>query len=74
MSFGKGRNVLKYLRPTPSEIERLALRETDYRYYSSFTPITPGFFPAVGVLLAVGAAAVLISPFRLLSRLCRRAR
>ena len=46
--------MLKYLRPTRMEIERLALCETDYRYYSQFTSITPGFFLALGVLLAVG--------------------
>jgi hypothetical protein len=66
--------VLKYLRPTATEIERLALRETDYRHYPQFTPITPGFFLALGVLLAVAAAAVVISPFRLIIRVSYHAR
>jgi hypothetical protein len=66
--------LIKYLRPTPSEVERLALRETDHRYCSEFAPITLGFLAAVAMLVAIGIAAVVISPFRLIGRLLGRVR
>jgi hypothetical protein len=66
--------LIKYLQPTSSEIERLALRETDHRYCSEFTAITLGFPAAVVILVAIGFAAVVISPFRLIGGLLGRVR
>lgn len=65
-------SLLEYLRPTPAEIERLALRETDPARYAEFEPITRGFAYALGILLMVGIAAAAVTPFRLLARMLQR--
>lgn len=59
---------MQLLQPGPDEIERLALRETDPSHYAEFEPITRGPVAAVVIVLAVGMAAVLVTPFRLLRR------
>ena len=61
-------NLLARLRPTDREIYELALRETDPREYSRFTPITHGSVFAIVGLAAVGIAAIVCTPFWLLRR------
>ena len=67
-------SLLGSLRPTPAEIERLALRETDPAHVDEFEPITRGLPFAIASLIAIGAAAVVVSPFRLAMRLLARDR
>jgi hypothetical protein len=61
--------MLKYLRPTPNEIERIALRETDLHQYSDFEPITRGPIVAVLILTGVCCAAAILVPLSLIRRL-----
>jgi len=59
-------SLLARLRPTEREVYELAIRETNPRLYSQFTPITRGFAFAVLALAALGVFAVLCTPFWLL--------
>ena len=65
-------NLIALLKPTPEEIERLAIRESDPEHYNEFAPIERGPLVALAILLYVGVAAVLTAPFRILSRAWRR--
>lgn len=65
-------SLFAHLRPTPSEVERLALRETDPARYADFEPITRGFAYTACMIVVVGIAAVVVSPFRLAAALLRR--
>lgn len=58
--------VLARLRPTDREVYELAKRETDPGLYEQFTPITRGFLFASLALVALGALAVICTPFWLL--------
>lgn len=66
-------SLLERLRPTPREIEQLALRETDPARCAEFEPITSGPLAALALLAFVGFAALLVTPFRLAARFFRRA-
>lgn len=66
------RRLAKAMAPTTEEIRRLARRETDPALAGRFAPITRGPVVAVLVLAAVGAAALLVAPFRLAAAALRR--
>jgi hypothetical protein len=68
------RRLAKALAPTSEEIRRLARRETDPREVGRFQPITRGPVVAVLVLAAVGVAAIVVAPFRLLAAAVGRPR
>jgi len=59
-------SLLARLRPTEREVYELAIRETDPRLYSQFTPIARGFPFAVLALLGLGLFAIICTPFWLL--------
>ena len=63
--------LMRLLQPSEREIERLALRETDPDRYEHYRPIERGPLVAVGVLVFVAVAAVVVSPLRLIFRLLR---
>lgn len=58
--------LLARLRPTEREVYELAIRETDPRRYSEFTPISRGLPFALLSLFGLGVLAVLATPFWLL--------
>lgn len=58
--------LVRKLKPSPSEIRRLALCETDPQLYSKFKPITRGPVFAVLMLFLIGVAAIFMVPLRLL--------
>jgi hypothetical protein len=62
---------VKYLRPSRSELKRLAERETDVRFHHEFEPIVRGPLIAVALLIVAGVLAVIVTPFRLLAALTR---
>ena len=55
--------LMARLRPTEREVHKLAVKETDPRLYSRFTPIARGFWFAVVALLILGLLAVVCTPF-----------
>lgn len=59
-------SLLGLLRPTEREVYELAIKETDPRFYSQFTPIACGFPFAVLALAGLGLLAVISTPFWLL--------
>ena len=67
-------NLMQLLQPTPEEIEKLALRETDPLHYAEFEPLTRGPLFAALTIIGVGIAAIAITPLRLMSRLIGRFR
>jgi hypothetical protein len=62
------------LRPTPEQMRRFALRETEPEHARSFEPIAAGPVAAVLILLGVGVLGGLAAPFVLLARALRRGR
>ncbi len=51
--------MLSSLKPTDSEIESLALAETDPRQQARFAPLRCGFFGNLAILLCAGACGLL---------------
>jgi hypothetical protein len=56
------------LKPTETELERLARRETDPRFYGEFEPLTRGPFYTLLVLFLVSVCAIVAIPWRLTMR------
>lgn len=61
--------LLRLLKPSPAELERFALLETDPQEYARFEPITGGPLQAFGALCFVAAAAIVVVPWRLVLRM-----
>jgi len=62
---------MSLLRPTPEQMRRFALRETEPGRARSFEPIVAGPVVAVLLLLFAGACGAVAAPFVLLARSLR---
>lgn len=63
---------VRLLSPSAASVRRLAADETDPRLYREFEPITLGPFLNGTLILAIGAAALVTLPFRLVAALFRK--
>ena len=63
---------LQFLRPTEAEILDYARQETDWQSAARFQPLARGPLVGIAVLAAVGVAAALTLPVRLLRRVLER--
>ena len=64
--------LLQLLRPTEAEILDYARQETDWQSAARFQPLARGPLVGIAVLAAVGLAAALTLPVRLLRRVAER--
>jgi len=57
------------LRPSAKDVVALAKREADPRYSRDFEPLHLGLIPSFALLLVIGAAGIILAPYRIFGRI-----